>query len=125
MLTRQPKRAGNYAFVAVTLLSLVLLPSITRAGEAAYVGTWGTDAAQCKISQDMQGAPLQISANAYDQHEAHCMFKSVTADEAKFKIAAECTVEGDPQPQEFSLTVADDKMTWDDRSGALDLIRCK
>ncbi len=114
-----PKRA----LMIVTLCTAAA--TAARAEEPAYVGTWGTDAAQCKIAQDAEGAPLVITKDRYDQHEAHCVFKSVTPEAALFKIVAECSVEGDTQAQDFTLTAAGDSLTWADGSGALELIRCK
>jgi hypothetical protein len=43
----------------------------------AYVGTWGTNAAQCRVDQSRQNAPLVLGRSRYDQHEAHCTFSSV------------------------------------------------
>lgn len=114
-----------FALMTVTLSAAT--PS--RADDPVYVGTWGTDAAHCKIAQDAEGAPLVITKDRYDQHEAHCVFKSVTPEAALFKVVAECSVEGDTQAQDFTLSTAGsaagDTLTWADSSGALDLIRCK
>ena len=97
----------------------------TLAADAAYVGTWGMAADQCKLPQDAEGAPFLFAKDRYDQHEAHCTFKSVTPEGAAFKIAAECSVEGDTQPQDFTVTVSGNTLTWSDGTGALDLTRCK
>lgn len=99
------------------------LPAL--AADAPYAGTWGTDAAQCKIAQNAEGAPYVITKVGYDQHEAHCTFKSVKPDGSAFKIAAECSVEGDTQPQNFTLSVSGDTLTWTGGPGATKLIRCK
>ena len=94
-----------------------------------YVGTWGTDPAQCALTQDAEGAPYVFAIDRYDQHEAHCAFKSIskppTPQTNSWVVAAECSVEGDTQTQDFTLIVEGDVLTWADSSGALDLMRCK
>ncbi len=95
----------------------------------AYVGTWGSDAAQCALTQDAEGAPYVFAIDRYDQHEAHCAFKSIsnppTPQTNSWVVVAECSVEGDTQTQDFTLIVEGDVLTWADSSGALDLMRCK
>ncbi len=99
-------------------------PSV-RAADAAYTGTWGTNAAHCEIPQDQEGAPYVIRPRGYDQHEAHCTFTRITPKSGAWTIEAECTVEGDTQPQEFTLSVSGGKLTWTDATGTTQMIRCK
>jgi hypothetical protein len=112
---------------ARTVITLVfsLLSQTSIAGDAPYSGTWGMHSAQCQLAQDAEGAPYVFSKDGYNQHEAHCSFKSVTPEGPAFKIAAECSVEGDTQPQDFTITVSGNTLTWSDGTGALELIRCK
>ena len=120
------KAAAAFAVLLLPLTAPSPSPAAdSRAADAAYAGTWGVDAAQCKLPQDAEGAPYVFTKDGYNQHEAHCTFKSVTAEGTAFKIAAECSVEGDTQPQDFTLTVAGSTLTWADTTGALELIRCK
>ena len=90
-----------------------------------YVGTWGVDAEHCKTDQDKDGAPYIFTKEGYDQHEAHCTFKSVTQSEGEFKFTSECTVEGDVQSDDTVITISGDTLRWGDGSGAPDLMRCK
>lgn len=100
-----------------------------RAAGAEYIGTWGNDAAHCAIPQDQEGAPYVIAPGGYDQHEAHCTFKKITPKGGAWMIAAECSVEGDVQPQDFTLSVSGSasggKLTWTDATGTSTMIRCK
>ncbi len=96
-----------------------------RAGDAAYTGTWGTNAAHCAIPQDQEGAPYVINPRGYDQHEAHCTFTRIAPKGGAWTIAAECTVEGDTQPQDITLTVSGGKLTWTDLTGTTQMVRCK
>lgn len=103
--------------------------SPARAADAGYIGTWGNDAAHCAIPQDQEGAPYVFGPGGYDQHEAHCTFKKITPNGGTWTIAAECSVEGDVQPQDFTLSVSGSasggKLTWTDATGTSQMIRCK
>ena len=39
-------------------------------------------------------------------------------------MAAECSVEGDTQTQDFTLSVSGCKLTWTDATGTKNMIRC-
>lgn len=95
------------------------------AAEPTFVGTWASDLAQCKVSQDRPEAPLILTKDRYDQHEAHCSFKSVEAVDGQYKISSDCTVEGASQPYDFTLTVSGDTLTVSDDSGSRDLLMCR
>ncbi len=94
------------------VLAAVLLLAVPSAAMAApaYVGTWGVTAAQCKIPQERQGAPLVMKAKGYDQHEAHCTFTSVRKSAGAWKVAAQCLVEGSRQKDAFALKVEGDTL---------------
>ena len=91
----------------------------------AYVGTWADDAAQCAVAQDDQKAPMILTEKGFDQHEAHCTFDSVEPSGASWKVAAKCSVEGDEQTTDFTLSVTGDTLTMGDDSGTHDMMRCK
>ena len=118
------RRAG----AALAILCAVSSP-LASVERPAYIGTWGSDPAQCALTQDAEGAPYVFAIDRYDQHEAHCAFKSIskppTPQTNSWVVAAECSVEGDTQTQDFTLIVEGDVLTWADSSGALDLMRCK
>jgi hypothetical protein len=117
--------------LVLATLSAVAFGAAVRAGdpdpvgEPAYVGTWASDLAQCKVGQEKQEAPLVFSKDGYDQYETHCKFKSATASEEEWKVSADCTVEGNAQPYDFTLTVSGDTLTFTDTTGARDLLRCQ
>ena len=90
--------------------TMLLATTPTLAAEPAYVGTWGVSAKQCKIRQDLQGAPMVIRPKGYDQHEAHCDFKTVKKTGAAWNVVAACSVEGDQQKDAFTLKVVDDTL---------------
>jgi hypothetical protein len=117
--------AAGPSRLAVLFAALVLAALPLRADDAPYVGTWALDIANCKILQDSQDAPLVIAKDRYDQHEVHCTFKSVTPKEGDYKVAGDCTVEGNPQSYDFTLTVSGDTLTFTDEAGARDFLRCK
>lgn len=111
-----------------TLLSsaalLVAMP-VVAAADPAYVGTWAADLAQCSIGQDKEEAPLVLKPKGYDQYETHCKFKSVEAKADQWKVAADCSVQGDTQGFNMTLTVSGDTLTIADDNGTQDLLRCK
>ena len=98
-----------------------------HAADPAYVGTWGTDAAQCKVPQEQEGAPMIITAMGYDQHEAHCTFGSVMKKGSAWKARANCSVEGDSQKEILLLRVTGDVLllTVGNRKSSNTLTRCK
>jgi hypothetical protein len=90
-----------------------------------YVGTWSTNAAQCRVDQSRQNAPLILSRNRYDQHEAHCTFASVRkTGPLSWQMRALCSVEGDRQAHTFSISVEGRTLTLRDQHGARRLVRC-
>lgn len=113
------------AAAALALAACSPAPLPAFAGMPAYVGTWGSDAANCKVPQDQQGAPMIISAKGYDQHEAHCTFASITRKGRVWKVDAQCSVEGDKQKDSFTLQVNADKLVMAHGSNARTYVRCK
>ena len=108
------------------LMAGALLPSApASAADPAYVGTWASDLAQCKVGQERQEAPLVLSKDGYDQHETHCKFTSVDGADNEWTVKSACTVEGTEQPYDFTLTVSGDTLTVTDEMGARDLLLCK
>lgn len=114
---------------SIVRLALVLTAVITATAPGwtaeTYVGTWASDLTQCSIPQEQQGAPLVVAKDRYDQHEAHCVFKSVDGSAPEWKIKADCTVEGSAEPYDFTLIVSGDTLTMGDDSGSRDMLRCQ
>lgn len=102
------------------------LATAALAADPTFVGTWAGDLGQCKVPQDKAEAPLILTKDRYDQHEAHCTFKKVeSTGEGSYQINSICVVEGDNQPYDFSLTVSGDTLTVTDDTGSRDLLQCK
>lgn len=95
------------------------------AADPAYVGTWASDLAQCKVGQERQEAPLVLAKDGYDQYETHCKFSSVEPSDSQWKVKSDCTIEGSAEPYEFTLTVSGDTLTVADDTGSRDLLQCK
>ena len=117
-------KTATGAAIATAALSLAILP-LARAGGDDFVGTWTYDLTQCKAPQDASEAPMVVTKGGYDQHETHCTFKSVEGTGPDWKVKAECTVEGDTQALDMTLTVSGDTLTVADDNGTRDLLRCK
>lgn len=110
--------------IAIFTVALALATAVSAA-EPAYVGTWGRDAAQCKVPQDREGAPTILAARRYDSHEAHCAFNSVKKSAGAWKVNARCSVEGDRQTDTFTLRVSGDTLTMTRGKTSQTLIRCR
>ena len=111
--------------LCLALTPLFALVTPAAAADAPFVGTWASDKGQCKIPQDKESAPMVFTMAGYDQHETHCKFKSVDGKDKVWKVASECTVEGDTQKWDFTLTVDGDKMFMGDEADGDELLRCK
>ncbi len=91
---------------------------------AAFVGTWGINLAQCRVPQDQQGAPIVLTMRGYDQHEAHCTFKSMKKMGDLWKIAADCSVEGDKLSDAFTLRTSGKSLIMAHGKIRTTLMRC-
>ncbi|MES1180105.1 MAG: hypothetical protein ABUL43_02805 [Hyphomicrobium sp.] len=104
-------------------------PSADRSASsspAAYVGTWGTDLAQCRNGQELESAPMVLSLTGYDQHEIHCSFDTIEqSGQSAWRANAKCDVEGDQQTITMDLAISDGALTLSD-GGARPrrLVRC-
>ncbi len=110
--------------IAIASALLLALISFASASEPAYVGTWAKDKAQCAVPQEQEGAPMVFSNKGYDQHETHCMFKSVIGEGSVWKISAVCSVQGDTQDLNFSLSLDGEHLMMSDERGPQVLVRC-
>ncbi len=112
--------------LATALAAATIAFATTPASAQAYVGTWGTNAAQCQVDQSLQNAPMVIARNRYDQHEAHCTFISVRkSGPGSWRVRARCTVEGDRQMHTYTIAVQGGTLRMADRYGSRRLMRCK
>ncbi len=109
------------ACVVNAMIGFAALP----AQAADFAGTWAADLAQCKTGQDSQDAPLVLTAKGYDQHEAHCTFDGLKSSGAgEWSGKAACSIEGDQQSIDVTLTVSGDTLTLTEDGAARDLLRC-
>jgi len=75
------------------------------------VGTWGKTLEQCGNFQEVMDAPMILTMEGYDQHEAHCTFDLVVQlAPNSWKVDGSCSVEGYEEPMEMIYTVVDDKL---------------
>jgi hypothetical protein len=125
MRTHGPRRTLALAALAAPLIVPVMASIPAHADDPAYVGTWASDLAQCKVPQERQEAPLVLSKDGYDQYETHCRFTSVKGNGNEWKVTSECTIEGSAEPYDFALTVSGDTLTVTDDTGSRDLLLCK
>ncbi|MEZ6022272.1 MAG: hypothetical protein R3C16_02395 [Hyphomonadaceae bacterium] len=80
--------------------------------DPSYVGVWARDASSCDVLQEMENAPMIVTADGYDQHEAHCSFTNVTERAPNaWHIEAQCMVEGDEQETTLDWSVDGDTLT--------------
>ena len=108
------------------LLPIAAIVSCTPAlaADPAFVGTWSSNAAQCKTPQERQGAPMIMTAKGYDQHEAHCRFVSVKKVRAGWRMATTCTVEGNQQREKLKAKVTGTNLTLTSGKATRTLQRC-
>ena len=71
---------------------------------------------------------MVLRADGYDQHEAHCVFDSVTeTGPSQWRVTGQCSVEGDEQPIDDGFAIVDGHLEhWggDEREYAWTLVRC-
>lgn len=111
------------ALMAVSGASATAAPA--NSANPGYIGTWSADPAKCKLSQDVQGAPMILRRNRYDQHEAHCAFKSVRRSSNAWWVSAQCLVEGSKQSDRFTLRLKGDTLVMAHGKNAVSLKRCR
>jgi hypothetical protein len=112
---------AGFAVCAASWLGI----SAAHAADAAYTGTWSADLAKCKVPQDQTEAPMIVTKNGYDQHEAHCTFKSVKeAGKGEWKVSGSCSVEGDRQAMDETFTVSGNTLSIGGEGASQDLLRC-
>mgnify|MGYP000041118730 CR=1 FL=1 len=111
------------AALLVGAASVEAAPS--NSANPAYVGIWSVDAAKCKVPQDRQGAPMILRRKRYDQHEAHCSFRSVRRSSNAWWVSAQCTVEGSKQSDRFTLRMKGDTLVMSHGKQSVSMKRCK
>lgn len=115
----------NAVRVACLAGTVAVLPSAAVAQTPAYVGTWAAKPTHCKLGQEDPNAPMLLRRDGYDQHEAHCTFKSVRRQGKAWAVKAQCEVEGDKQAHDFTFAVAGQRLMVGDGRGSRILRRCR
>jgi len=105
------------------IVAVIATPALAQT--PGYVGTWASDPAQCRVSQEEENAPMVMRRDGYDQHEAHCKFTTVTPKGADWSVKARCTVEGSAMNINLTLAVAGGRLTVRDEHGASTYQRCR
>ncbi len=105
------------------IVAIIATPALAQS--PAYVGTWASEPAQCRVGQEEDNAPMIMRRDGYDQHEAHCKFTTVTPKGADWSVKARCTVEGNNMNINLTLAVAGDRLTVRDEHGASTYQRCR
>jgi hypothetical protein len=96
-----------------------------EAADASFTGTWSADLSKCKTPQDDGEAPMIVTKSGYDQHEAHCTFKTVKeTGKGEWKVTGSCSVEGDEQPLDDMFTVSGNTLSIGGGGSSQDLLRC-
>ena len=109
-------------FRGAAIAALVAAPALAQT--PAYVGTWASDPAQCRVGQEEENAPMIVRRDGYDQHEAHCRFTSIAPKGATWSVKARCTVEGNSVNLDLTLAVSGDRLTVRDERGPSTYQRC-
>jgi hypothetical protein len=110
-------------FVAASVLLATACAPAFAAG--SYVGKWATNAAQCRLPQSNPKAPLLLGATTYDQHEAHCTFRT-SRELFRTTLNARCSIQGDAQDHKYIVRVVGDRLTLSEgRTNARTFIRCR
>lgn len=117
--------AGASAEAAPPARAATPARAANSAANPPYVGTWAADPAACKVPQEQQGAPMILRRNRYDQHEAHCAFKSVRRSSNAWWVSAQCLVEGSKQRDRFTLRVKSDTLIMAHGKNGITMKRCK
>ncbi len=120
--------APRLFILAVSLLFAAVLThpaGPAQAADASFTGTWSADLSKCKTPQDDGNAPMIVTKSGYDQHEAHCTFKSVKeTGKGEWQVTGSCSVEGDNQPLNETLTVSGNTLSIGSAGSSQDLLRC-
>lgn len=116
--------SARYCIGTALMVAAMTAPAL--AADPQFVGTWGKDKAQCKLAQEVAGAPVIFTAKGYDRHETHCAFTSIKpSGRGAWKIVADCKVEGSSQKDTFALAVRGATLHWSHGKSSTKLIRCR
>lgn len=96
-----PGPAAGAWTAALLTVSGIAMPAGNE--DAAFVGTWGVDAAQCATPQDLPNAPIVMTRRGYDRHETHCRFQRTDRISGGWSVHATCLVEGAGMEVRFRL----------------------
>jgi peptidoglycan hydrolase-like protein with peptidoglycan-binding domain len=89
------------------------------ASDLAFIGGWGTDAAECRNS------PLTITARRAEAGSAACDFHSTQREASNtWRLQARCSSDGERWNAHIQLTLSGRKLTWSSERGTATYVRC-
>ncbi len=82
------------------------LAPVPATAEPSFAGAWAGDKKKCRVSQEVEDAPILLTPKGYDQYETHCTFKTLMKKGRTYTADASCSIQGDIQPAQFVMFVA-------------------
>ena len=112
---------------AVLAVFLLLETGSVAFAKPAYVGTWATNGARCKLPPDTLDAPVVMTYRAYNQFETHCDFRSLKRVRGAWRAPVRCLVEGNRQKDVLTIWAGARAMSlqWNTAKPRFDYVRCK
>jgi hypothetical protein len=91
-----------------------------RAAEP-FIGTWASDAADCRA---VQGAAIRISLRRAEGYGAACSFGPMRREASGWHVKAVCTGNGTAWNANINLAVSGDRLRWSSERGTTVYVRC-
>lgn len=87
----------------------------------AFVGTWASDAAECRPAL---GAGVRISRRRAEGYGGVCSFGSVQREGSAWRVKAVCAGSGTTWNANINLAVSGDRLRWSSERGTTVYVRC-
>jgi hypothetical protein len=85
-----------------------------------FIGTWASDAADCRATQ---GAGVRISLRRAERYGAACSFGPMRREDAEWRVKAVCTGNGTTWNANINLAVSGDRLRWSSERGTTVYVR--
>jgi len=118
------------AFVAclasASVVAIVVPASARSTKPAAYVGTWATSLAECKIPLTDKNGPAVLTEKDYTQAQTHCTFGPLVYRRYAWHTKVACDTAGAKQDDTLEISVSHDAlmMVWGKSQATVDYARC-
>jgi hypothetical protein len=89
--------------------------------DAPFIGTWASDAADCRA---VQGAAIRISLRRAEGYGAACSFGPMRREASGWHVKAVCTGNGTAWNANINLAVSGDRLRWSSERGTTVYVRC-